>query len=308
MALKKNKKGQMEATDQFGKLGQDYATPSYQIGNTKVSKEAYDVGKGLLGFESGKGGMITPETTNIPQVKAAMEARAAQDVGQVQPVEPNNAQPTDQTAQNTQQTADTTKPVKSGGSSGVVVPTTEQLQTAAMAANPTDAAQETANIIAANSVGTGVADINTRDVFTQNLGIALKGAFQEGLQGYDNLKVIITGGDTGNVKDARATLSRSNSLFEASMAGVATGDVPETEAMTFLAQAFSANAAMEAELKKKGINHLRYWLGSGKDLEIEIAQNKIILNRLRDQLAEAIVAKSQRAMQQQQARKRQGLQ
>jgi hypothetical protein len=69
MALKKNKKGQMEATDQFGKLGEDYSAPSQQVGNVKLSKEEYQAAKSAMGFESGKGGMITPQVEQLPAVQ-----------------------------------------------------------------------------------------------------------------------------------------------------------------------------------------------------------------------------------------------
>ena len=60
MVLKKNKKGQMEATDQYGKLAEDYPKKTYQVGGKQLSKEEYNTTKGQLGMKSGKGGVLTP--------------------------------------------------------------------------------------------------------------------------------------------------------------------------------------------------------------------------------------------------------
>ena len=105
---------------------------------------------------------------------------------------------------------------------------------------------------------------------------------------YDNLRALITGGDTSTVKDARQTFSAVSSALAADIQDVAAGILPANAVIINLQRAVFANEVLARQLKGKNIENLRYWIRDGKDIEVEVELNRGELERMRRELLAAI--------------------
>ena len=105
---------------------------------------------------------------------------------------------------------------------------------------------------------------------------------------YDNLRALITGGDTSTVKDARQTFSAVSSAITADIQDVAAGILPANAVIINLQRAIYANEVLARQLKGKNIENLRYWIRDGKDIEVEVELNRGELERMRRELLAAI--------------------
>lgn len=116
---------------------------------------------------------------------------------------------------------------------------------------------------------------------------------------YDNLRATITGGETADIKGARASFTQAGAAIESDINLVRQGLLSPSEAMRNFELAVQAQVRLENAAKKKGLNNLRYWVRDGKDLETDILINRQFLEKQRDQL---LIAEQQAIVNAQQQR------
>lgn len=107
----------------------------------------------------------------------------------------------------------------------------------------------------------------------------------------NSLKNILFAEDTKAVKNARAAFTDAQQAMDAVLQGYQTGTISEGQAIGFLSTMAETNSFMESTLKYKGLDNVQYWVTKGRDLEVETAKNKVIIDNYRNKLVQAIAQK-----------------
>ena len=243
----------------------------YQIGNQTVNKEEYNAVKSRLGFDSG-GGALNEKSAQVLQDQKNIEQdiKLRNEIEQKQNREAAIGRLVGTGQTTTDQIPSPSPQINISNSEAAL----EKLR--ARAQVPLTPIEETKATSEAIMGGQDLGVLGSFEKATQLMA-------QEVALIYNNVAKTVTQGDTAQIQNAREQFSKAGSLINAQIQDVKTGQLDYNTVLQNIQLAVDANAAIEATSKRKGVENLRYWLIGGKDLEVEAALNKQVLqNYLRD--------------------------
>lgn len=270
------------------------AKQTYQIGNTLMSEADYNVAKGLLGFESGKGGTVTPEVQKVVQQNVdfqrqlAAERKIAQEnvvaQGERQAVDAavqtQNGQeqiltqtPTQQNQdQPTQQNQDqTTQPIQQTNEQSLQNPPVSNFQNQTRTGVP-GFIDKTSNVLSFGRTNGVQQELNP----IKAIGAALEETLSTAASVIDAVTSSFSARKSAKVTTAETALNDAFTALNTDIVRVKMGDMRYDEAKKDFQMAEAAVNRLDKTTKGLGKLNLRFWLGGGAEVE-----NEIILSRQR---------------------------